>query len=87
MHMYTFQNSRVVGHKKKSKLAWLKHWNHNMMRITRILESTRILGFESERTVLADILTAIYAGHSKVIGVRTWKFWQQHFPGKDCGLF
>jgi hypothetical protein len=54
-----------------------------MMRITRILESTRMLGFETERALLADVLTAIYADHSTAIGMRTWRFWQQHFPGEN----
>src|SRR5438128_7445456 len=42
---------------------WLSPWNHNHLRITRILKSLRILGLEKEASLFFNCLAQIYATH------------------------
>ena len=55
---------------------WVKHFDHNHLRITRIIRSLRILGLEEEAeaffAALSDVDTQQYPGR---IGSRSMTFW------------
>jgi hypothetical protein len=58
---------------------WLTPGNHNHLRITRIIRSTRLLGLESESAAFFDALKALYAtqqGSSNISRI-TYSYWQQ----------
>jgi hypothetical protein len=56
---------------------WLGPHNHNFLRLTRILTSTRLLGLEEESRGLFRELEAVYAAHPAIIGPVTWRFWRE----------
>jgi hypothetical protein len=58
---------------------WLTPGNHNHLRITRIIRSTRLLGLESESAAFFDALKALYAtqqGSSNISRI-TYSYWRQ----------
>jgi hypothetical protein len=54
---------------------WLKPRNHNLLRITRILKSLRLLGLEAQAQAFFRCLEAIYREERSVIGEVTLRFW------------
>lgn len=56
--------------------VWLRPYNHNFLRISRILRSLALLGCESHAMALFDCLDRIYRDHSIVIGDRTFQYWK-----------
>lgn len=54
---------------------WLWPGNHNHLRITRILQSTQLLGLEAESVALFRALNAIYREYPNRISSRTHAFW------------
>jgi hypothetical protein len=56
---------------------WLQSYNHNFLRVTRILRSLRTLGLGSYASVLFEALHAIYQQHAAVIGAETYEYWQR----------
>lgn len=58
---------------------WLKPVNHNLLRITRILRSTRLLGLPEESDAFFRALSVVYQTDrgKKAIGVTSFRFWQQ----------
>jgi len=56
---------------------WLTPFNHNFLRLTRILKSLSLLGLAPRASQLFACLEAIYATYGRVIGERTMSFWRQ----------
>ena len=54
---------------------WLSLTNHNHLRLTRILRSTRLLGLATESSALFAALDAIYREFPDRITPRTFAFW------------
>ncbi|HEY2378264.1 MAG TPA: opioid growth factor receptor-related protein [Gemmatimonadaceae bacterium] len=57
-------------------MNWLTSFNHNFLRLTRILKSLSLLGLEQRAEQLFACLEGIYASHGRVIGERTMSFWR-----------
>ncbi|HEX8915365.1 MAG TPA: opioid growth factor receptor-related protein, partial [Humisphaera sp.] len=55
---------------------WLTPGNHNLLRLTRILDSLRTLGLGPHADALLAALEGVYAEHAGVIGPRTVGFWR-----------
>jgi hypothetical protein len=58
---------------------WLTPGNHNHLRITRILRSTRILGLPEASAVFFQALSVVYRTNRgrAAIGLVSFRFWQQ----------
>lgn len=56
---------------------WLKPYNHNFLRITRILKSLTLLGFSTDSKQFFTCLEELYLENSEVIGARSFDFWQR----------
>ena len=56
---------------------WLTAFNHNFLRLTRILKSLSLLGLERRAAQLFGCLEEIYAANTAVIGARTMGFWRR----------
>lgn len=54
---------------------WLSIMNHNHLRLTRILRSTRLLGLAAESDALFAALESIYREFADRITPRTFAFW------------
>jgi hypothetical protein len=54
---------------------WLTPYNHNYLRLTRILKSLKLLGCDDWANELFNALQIVYDANSKIIGERTYKFW------------
>ncbi len=56
--------------------TWLTRGNHNMLRITRILKSLRLLGHPESADAFFTALRAVYRTNAAgVIGATTFSFW------------
>jgi Opioid growth factor receptor (OGFr) conserved region len=55
---------------------WLTPFNHNFLRITRILLCLRALGLPEWGRAFFRRLEAIYQRHRTTIGERSFRFWQ-----------
>ncbi len=62
---------------------WLTPGNHNLLRITRILRSTRLLGLEAESLAFFEDLQAIYATAAgrRAIGSTSFDYWRAAVAG------
>lgn len=85
MDFYGFKISRTEvsplawqepGRHKNPKW-WLDHFNHNFLRITRILKSTRYLGKEPLAAMLWNVLQSLKEEHLAVISENTFEYWQE----------
>ncbi|KAM0795316.1 opioid growth factor receptor conserved region-domain-containing protein [Usnea florida] len=56
---------------------WLKRFNHNHLRITRIIRSLRILGLEPQALLFFNALNAVYDNGRSGIGARSMMFWRR----------
>ena len=56
---------------------WLTPFNHNFLRLTRILKSLRLLGLGGRAKQLFACLEEVYSGYSAVIGDPTMSFWRR----------
>ena len=64
--------------------VWLQPFNHNFLRLTRILTSLRILGRSADALSLFRCLEALYRGSDgPVIGARTFGFWRRAAEGRS----
>ena len=66
--------------KHKNPIWWLKQFNHNFLRITRILKSMRLLGFEYESLSLFKLLTDIRPDWP-VISDNSYSYWKDAATG------
>jgi hypothetical protein len=55
--------------------------NHNWLRITRVLKSTRILGLETASRALFDALSELRRSGEAPIPADTFRFWQEAATG------
>lgn len=59
--------------------VWLRPFNHNFLRLTRILASLRMLGLPDDATALFRCLETLFLGGARdVVGERTFAFWRSH---------
>ena len=56
---------------------WLSPGDHNYLRITRILTSLRLLGFEEYARAFFAALEAVYDEHPDTIGGTTFGYWRR----------
>lgn len=59
------------------KRFWIEPYNHNYLRITRILTSLSILGLENYARAFFQCLTQIYSEESEDIGEETFAYWKR----------
>ena len=55
---------------------WITPHNHNFLRLTRILKSLSLLGFDERAAELLSWLEEIYTRHSSSIGTTTLEYWR-----------
>jgi Opioid growth factor receptor (OGFr) conserved region len=58
---------------------WLSPWNHNHLRITRILKSMTLLGLEEEARAFFECLSCVYraqGGGNASVSAETFLYWQ-----------
>jgi hypothetical protein len=69
---------RVLPLRQFSERAaiWLSPGNHNLLRITRILRSLRLLGLRVESEALFRCLESIYSRFKDVIGEESFAYWR-----------
>lgn len=58
------------------KRKWITPNNHNFKRLSRILETLTIFGFNQTKKSLQELLTEIYNSNKFMIGDKTHKIWQ-----------
>jgi hypothetical protein len=56
--------------------VWLTPYNHNFLRITRILRSLTLLACGEHADALFKCLEGIYREHHAVIGPETFRYWK-----------
>ena len=59
----------------EARSGWIYPTNHNYLRITRILKSLMLSGFDAEARMLFAALRDVYGTHRRYIGPVTFKFW------------
>jgi hypothetical protein len=59
----------------EQRKCWLTPYNHNFLRITRILTSLRLLGLEEYAEAFYVALGELYKEYADCIGPKTWRFW------------
>ncbi|MCU0546397.1 MAG: opioid growth factor receptor-related protein [Oscillatoriaceae cyanobacterium Prado104] len=74
------QDGKIVIVKSGEYLSrsreWLERFNHNYLRLTRILTSLRILGLENYAVALFRCLDEIYKENQENIGGETYSYWK-----------
>lgn len=66
---------RSVNFEERSR-NWLTAYNHNFLRITRILKCLCALGLESYASLLLKALECLYEDYEAVIGKTTLWYWR-----------
>jgi len=56
---------------------WLTPGNHNLLRITRILDCLASVGLAEHARAFLDALESVYEEDKRVIGPRTYQFWRE----------
>ena len=56
--------------------TWLTQYNHNFLRITRILKSLVLLGCDGYATAFLDVLEEVYSDNSRIIGEKSLSYWR-----------
>ncbi len=72
--------SRETNFAERSR-NWLSPGNHNLLRLTRILESTRVLGLERYSAALFRALEEIHHSAPGRISAETLRYWKN-----ACGV-
>jgi len=62
---------------RQRKRNWLNPYNHNYLRITRIITSLRLLGLEPYARAFLDCLAQVYAEEGDRIGEVTYGYWRR----------
>ncbi|MDZ8188379.1 MAG: opioid growth factor receptor-related protein [Nostoc sp. ChiSLP02] len=63
------------------KREWVCIFNHNYLRITRILKCLMALGLENEAQAFYECLRQIYHENSNQIGAKTFQYWTMAVNG------
>ena len=71
----TYRIVKSENFEEKSK-NWLTKYNHNFLRITRILKSLVLLGAEQHAKALLEALEDVYEGNAQVISQETLTYWR-----------
>lgn len=74
---YRLENNTLVEieNSKKRFESWITPYNHNYLRLTRVLKSLNILGLESYSDMLFRALETVYIENSDVISLETFSYW------------
>ena len=59
------------------KENWVSLGNHNLLRLTRILNSLNTLGLSDYAKAMFIALEQVYQANTSAIGTVTWNFWKQ----------
>ncbi|MCZ0901871.1 opioid growth factor receptor-related protein, partial [Microcoleus sp. HI-ES] len=74
------ENAEIVIAKSEEyllrKREWIEKFNHNYLRLTRILTSLTDLGLENYALALFLCLDEIYNENQKSIGLETYTYWK-----------
>jgi hypothetical protein len=73
------ESSRMVKKSssfEKKSIRWITPGNHNFLRITRMLRSLSLLGFEDLSKAFFVCLEEIYRSRTDVIGNDTFAYWK-----------
>ena len=57
---------------------WVQEGNHNLLRISRILESLRLFERKPEHTLMCDVIKAIAAYKPEVKDWSCWAYWMEY---------
>ena len=60
----------------ENRRDWVTPGNHNFLRLTRILTSTKLLGRQDCTAKLFAALEELYRTHASVIGPVTYRYWK-----------
>ena len=71
----TYQIVKSKDFRQKSR-NWLTKYNHNFLRITRILKALVLLGAEKHAKVFLTALEDVYKDNSQVVGQETLRYWR-----------
>ena len=71
---------RAYGYEDR-RANWLTPYNHNFLRITRILKSLNLMGLDQLAAAFFIQLRMIHAEESETIGSRTLEFWRSAADG------
>jgi Opioid growth factor receptor (OGFr) conserved region len=83
LRMATPDMAIVKGKDFEQKSGWIYPRNHNYKRLTRMLKSLRLLGFEAEAKCLYAALEEIYNAHRRYIGQEVFEYWQRAIDGTE----
>ncbi|MBE9010455.1 hypothetical protein IQ250_09580 [Pseudanabaenaceae cyanobacterium LEGE 13415] len=79
LHFYGLQedNGKITRSENYPirKLEWVDLFNHNYLRITRILKCLMTFGLEEYAQAFYECLTQIYREESDCIGSETFRYW------------
>ncbi|CAD6567827.1 MAG: hypothetical protein ASARMPREDX12_000812 [Alectoria sarmentosa] len=86
LHFYGFESSWsqagssnldiVLGDNfSRASKNWIERFNHNHLRITRIIRSLRVLGLEKHATLFHRVLSSVYDNGKSGIGAKSMMFW------------
>lgn len=64
-------------HFRRAASNWVMRFNHNHLRITRILRSLRVLGLEEEAEQFFQALGRLYRGGNSGISQKSMMFWER----------
>jgi hypothetical protein len=74
-------DGRVTGVAEERARNWLAPYNHNHLRLTRMLRSLHLLGLEQESAALFNALAAIYEEDARAgrrrISPETYGYWER----------
>ena len=74
------KNAEIVIAKSEEYLSrkreWIEQFNHNYLRLTRILTSLTELGLKNYALALFRCLDEIYNENQKSIGLKTYTYWK-----------
>lgn len=71
---YRIVKSKYFQQKSRN---WLTKYNHNFLRITRVLKALVLLGAEKHAKVFLTSLEDVYKDNSQVIGQETLRYWRE----------
>lgn len=58
-----------------SSIHWITPWNHNYLRITRILRCLGLAGMDGDKDKFIDFLLLKYYEYQPIIGDTTFHYW------------
>lgn len=66
-----------ASHFRTAARNWVMRFNHNHLRITRILRSLRVLGLEEEAEQFYQAVSRLYRGGKSGISQKSMMFWER----------